>query len=207
MSWAQNLGQRKGVRHWGLQGAGCSSSRGAALTGGALKGAGRCCGRRPGSRRRRGPVPARTRRSCGTGCSWQRAPEPPPRRRLRTPGPAVGRQEGGSVTAPAPTPAAGPDPSPPGLPSLGLGVTAPSTAGAWQRGRKGSPNHRNTSPCSNPTAPVPGPCLVVVQQQLQNGLPGGEEVDLLDDVHPVVHMHSLVQAAVVCKHKGCAEWG
>lgn len=55
--------------------------------------------------------------------------------------------------------------------------------------------------------PCPCSCLVLVQQQLENRLPVGEEADLLNDVHTVVHPHSLVQPPVICKQRCHVEQG
>lgn len=69
------------------------------------------------------------------------------------------------------------------------------------------PSPRGLSPQRPPPrpslgAPERGSCLVLVQQQLENGLAGREEADLLDDVHPTVHAHGFVQPAVICEGKG-----
>lgn len=188
MSCAQSLQTERsqGSRVlWGA--AGCRGwRRGAPLTGGAQGSEGWPCGRHPGSRHRRGPAPAHILHSCGTGCSWQRAPEPRPCRWLHRPGPAGG-ETAGSAVAPElcsglSSCAAQPSPAP---------MQAEPTA----------------SPPSSPAVPMPGSCLVLIQQQLQHRLPNREEADLLDDVHPMVHPHGLVQPPIICKHQSCAEQG
>lgn len=152
-------------------------------------------------------MPARTHRSCGTGCSWRRAPEPPPCRRLHRPGPVGRRHSGVSHTTSA---CSGNGPHVPESPALGLELQFPARYRSGKMGRQPS-THQQVHTPSIPPAPAPPPvlgsCLFVVQQQLQDGLASGEEADLLDDVHPVVHTHRLVQAAIICKHSDCAEQG
>lgn len=86
----------------------------------------------------------------------------------------------------------------PRSPAVGSAPAQPSPrTGPAPRGLSPQrPPHR-----PSPGAPERGSCLVLVQQQLENGLAGGEEADLLDDVHPMVHANGLVQPAVICEGK------
>lgn len=227
-------GNRVRAGQWGAV-RGRGMAEGAALTVGVPGDAGSPCGRLPDSRRRRGPVPARIPHSCGTGCSWQRAPGPLLCRWLRRQAPVRGDTLGSVGWAPAhpclprslsPSPQTGPAPSrlnpqcPPALAPAWLWSSSSWRMGCPSEKRRISstmctPWFTRTALCSRPSSANTGAMLsraaVVAHTLPHQSLPAptrAQEQDVVGAVQALSAVHAdLLVAPLALQQQGLAAHG